>query len=339
MTNQLPMLQQNVLLEQSFDAQQVWGMLSEREREQVSSFVRGIDLSDPSQLQTYAAAEQGAMQTWLDVALSAVSQQDMQRGEKSVTKMLEQLREWDRLCRPRMLFFGGAGYARLQQSYQRLAPAVEETAGVLLDENVALRRISKLLERMAEENQAHLTRLTSYLLCGQLRLNGAQNKEIKEAMGNLPEIAGTQAQQRFERRLHDIALTRQVNLQLRAQILMLLEGNRQMIDTMERTLRHTLPLWKTQALLTLGLSAQAEAQDQAVRAQAALQKQLNEQGPLLTKLLRRIQGGAQRIDRAKLRENNAALLDSVTAMHASLRAQQAQEDQLEKAMRAPLGRA
>lgn len=314
-------------------------MLSPKEREQVSTFVRGIDLSDASQLQTYGAAEQGAMQTWLDVALSAVAQQDMQRGEKSVTRMLEQLREWDRLCRPRMVCFGGAGYARLQQSYQQLAPAVEETAGVLLDENVALRRMSKLLERMAEENGAHLTRLTSYLLCGQLRLKGVENKALQAAVGTLPEVAGVQALQRFERRLHDIALTRQVNLQLRAQILMLLEGNRQMIDTMERTLRHTLPLWKTQALLTLGLSAQAEAQEQVMRTQAGLQKQLAEQGSLLTKFLRRIQGGAQRIDRVKLRENNAALLDSVTAMHASLRAQQAQEDQLEQAMRAPLGRA
>ncbi len=336
MTNNLPQLKPDLLLGDALDTSKVWGMLSEPEKQAVSVFARGIDLSDPAVAQTYAAGEQGAMQTWLDVAVGEVAKQDLQQGEASIQKMLAHLRDWNRLCRPRrFLWFGGASYPRLQEAYGTLSPAVEQAAATLLAENVSLRRLSKLLERMRAENEEHLTRLTTYLLCGQLQSKALHAAGEQDALSAQAAVDRTQALARFDRRLHDLALTRQIGLQTRGQLALLLDGNERMIETMERTLRQTLPLWQAQVLLALGLSAQVQAQEQVLRARDALMRETAARTSLIARLLGRAQRGQQRIDRAKLQQQNVTLLDAVTAMQGALREQQRQEDALERALRAP----
>ncbi len=304
MSNTLPVLQLPEALELSAEgAQRALAALPEEQRAQALAFARALDPADPSEVAVYGAAEQGSMQTWLDVAIGAVSQRDLHKSEDSLDQLHDQLRAWERLCAPRRFFiFGGASFPRLRSAYQQAEPAIEGAAGALLDQSIALRHLSKVLERMMRENEAHLQRLGAYQLCGQLRM--------EQFRAEPASAANPQALIRLERRLQDLQITRQVTLQTRAQLLLLLDGNAQIIDTLERTLKHTLPLWKAQVLVALGLSAQADARKEALRAERALQENTRVTG------------------KAALRRCNQTLLDAVSGLRISMREQQAQEDQI-----------
>jgi uncharacterized protein YaaN involved in tellurite resistance len=323
----LPQLEKTVLTEQyNFDAGYALAALDASEREQTLAFAREIDPANPTRLSAYGAAEQSGMRMWIDVALHAVAQGDPFKGRQLIDKLLERLRSWERLCAPRrFLFFYRASFPRLRAVYQQAGPAIERAADALLDESVALRRTSKILERMARENEEHLLRLSTYLLCGQLRLQAPRD-----------DSDDPQALERLRRRLHDLAVTRQINLQTRAQFILLLDGNERMIETLERTLRHTLPLWKAQVLVALGLSAQADARRETLRAEQALQKSATRTGATTKKLAQKVRLSGPRVDRDALRESNRVLLDSVSALRAAMLGQYTQGERVQKALREPM---
>ena len=277
MTHDFPQLSAPILWEGGIlEAEAVLPALSTEDRAGVRGFAAGIDGLDPSAIAVYGAAEQGAMETWLDIAIKTVASQGVQRDMRGVDRILAALRGFDRLCGARRFLFGHTSFGRLRKEYARLEPNVEINAREVLDQKIGLLRVSKVLERMGSENHAHLARLSTYLLCGQVRL-----QELR--------ASGSEQIAPFERRLHDIALSRQVALQTKAQLVLLLDGNGRLIDTMERTLRHTLPLWKSQVLVALGLSAQAEQ-------------------------TRRVRRG-QKQERGLLRQSNAGLLEAVADLH------------------------
>lgn len=336
MTYDLPRLQARALLtEGELDAAKLMPTLTESERAQVRGFAGQIDPGAPAELSAYGAAEQGAMQTWLDVAVKTVADQGAPQGEQGVDKMLAHLRGFDRLCAARRFLFGRVGFARLRKEYLELEPAVEMTAAELLDQSIGLRRVSKVLEKMELENQAHMARLSTYLVCGQVRLaelRDASATGTAEGTQAVSGLADAQALARLERRLHDIALTRQVALQTRAQLLLLLDGNAHMIDTMERTLRHTLPLWKSQVLVALGLSAQAEARAEAARARRALERDMAARNSLLARLLAALRGGSHANEREALLRSNAKLLDEVAELRQALQSQLSRSENMRKTL-------
>lgn len=310
MTHDFPQLQAPILLAgHPLDSDAVMGTLAEEERARVRRFAEGIDVGDPSGVAVYGAAEQGAMQTWLDVAIKTVADQGGKRDARALDKILTALRGFDHLCGARrfLFLFGHTSFARLRREYVRLEPLMEMEAGQLLDQSVGLRRVSKVLERMEAENLAHLARLSTYLLCGQVRL-----QELRDA--------GVGELDRLERRLHDIALTRQIALQTRAQLMLLLDGNGRMVETMERTLQQTLPLWKSQVLVALGLSAQAEARAQVERTRRALERDMNARNGTLGRLTDTLRGGKNQ--REALRQSNAQLLAAVASLRKALSAQE-----------------
>ncbi len=364
MTYDLPQLQTPALLgEGVLEAAAVMPALTEQERSLVRGFAGQIDASDPSQLSVYGAAEQSSMQTWLDVAIKSVADQDLHTGEQGVEKLLAQLRGFDRLCAARMFLFGRVSFSRLRKEYRELDPAVERTAGELLDQSIGLRRISKVLERMEQENQAHLVRLSTYLLCGQVRLaqlraaqgmpalpaTGAVNGEtalsaqspaaVPNAGPNVvldavspADTANALELQRLERRVHDIALTRQVALQTRAQMVLLLEGNARMIEVMDRTLRQTLPLWKSQVLVSLGLAAQLDAQHEVERARREIERDMVMRNTFIARLLALL-GVGHAGERQALHRSNEKLLGAVTDLQRALRMQQMQSERTQETLR------
>ena len=306
MTYDFPQLQAPVLLEDEIlETGAALAALPEEDRALVRRFASGIDAGDPSSVAAYGAAEQDAMQTWLAVAIKTVADQGGKQDARVVDRICAALRGFDRLCGARRFLLGHTSFARLRKEYARLDPAVEIQARELLDQSNGLRKVSKVLERMAEENRAHLARLDTYLLCGQVRLQELRAADT-EAFGNL------------ERRLHDIALSRQVALQTRAQLVLLLDGNARMIDTLERTLRQTLPLWKAQVLVALGLSAQAEARAQAERTRGALERDMRTRNSLLGRLTAALRGSKS--ERDALRASNARLLEAVSRLRVELQA-------------------
>ncbi|MCL2810643.1 MAG: toxic anion resistance protein [Clostridia bacterium] len=276
MTHDFPQLSAPILWEGgALEAEAVLPTLSAQDRAGVRGFAAGIDGLDPSAVAAYGAAEQGVMETWLDRAIKTVADHGVAQDKRGIDRILAALRGFDRLCGARRFLFGHTSFVRLRKEYGRLEPTVEINAGEVLDQKIGLLRVSKELERIETQNQAHLTRLSTYLLCGQVRL-----QELR--------ASGTEQLVPFERRLHDIALSRQVALQTKAQLMLLLDGNGRLIDTMERTLRQTLPLWKSQVLVALGISAQAEQS-------------------------RRVQRGHKQ-ERGLLRQSNAGLLEAIAGL-------------------------
>ncbi len=262
----------------------------------VRDFAATIDPTDAEQLMVYGAAEQGRMNTWLDVAVDAVVNDDHAPGEQAIGDLLGQLKAWDALCAPRRGLFGGASLSGLRNGCRRMLPIVEELAGQLLVHSVELRKMIKLFERMATENALHHQRLTTYLLCGQVRLEQLQQQREQQAAHAL------------DIRLHDIALTRQVSLQTQAQLALLTKGNQTLIDTIERTLAHTLPLWKAQVLVTLGIAEQTQAARDVANVQQTLQKQMRQRQSLLARMIGWLKGGVNAAERERLRTENMRLM-------------------------------
>ncbi len=274
--------------------------LDEADAMAVRSFAATIDPTDAEELMVYGAAEQGRMHTWLDVAVDAVVNDDRAPGEQAVSDLLGQLKAWDALCAPRRGLFGGASLAGLKTGCRRMLPIVEELAGQLLVHSVELRKMIKLFERMAVENALHHQRLTTYLLCGQVRLQQLEQQNQQQAAHAL------------DIRLHDIALTRQVSLQTQAQLALLTKGNQTLIDTIERTLAHTLPLWKAQVLVTLGIAEQTQAARDVTDVQRTLQKQMRQRQSLLKRLVDWFQGGVNRAERERLRTENMRVIQELS---------------------------
>ena len=336
----------HALLAQHADATQLWQVLSLQERAAVLAYARGIDMSRPGQVIHYAAAEQGRLSTWLDVAVASMARAGQAGDGRSVDALLTQLKTWDALCAPRRFFRGGASLRRLRTGYARMSPLIDELAGKLMQESIALRKTSKILARMETENEEHLARLTTYWLCGKARLKLMKDEQAKRiaqtpqdpltepgeiapaapgqvavAEAAMPDVRASDAQA-LQRRLDDLLVTRQMALQMRVQLALLLEGNREMVLALDRALRHTLPLWKTQVMLTLGLAAQAQARQDAERINKTFGQGAGKRSSWLKWLLRRMPDA----DRAALRANNGALLASLTEAQGDMTAQHARAE-------------
>ncbi|MDR3052024.1 MAG: toxic anion resistance protein [Oscillospiraceae bacterium] len=268
----------------------------------------------------YGAQEQARMNAWLDIAVDTVAKDAGDEAGQALARLLAQLTVWDALCRPRRLLgLGGAGLPRLRGACRRLLPLVEDLAGALFDRGMALRRMVKVFARMRDENSAHQARLDAYLSDGRTHLDALRGRGDDEAAA------------RLEKRLHDLALSRQVSLQTQAQLDLLTRGNEDLIAALDQALGHTLPLWKTQVTLALGLAGQAQAaQDIALAQRAALRGMAGRQS-LLSRLAGLAHSAWARVDRQALRSQNAALLqglqgaDSAQAKIQALRGQFTQQ--------------
>ena len=261
--------------------------LSDEEMKVVDNFVKQIDISNTTHVLQYGADAQKKMADFSDMALEKVRTKDLGTVGDTLSELIVELKGFSALEEENKgikgLFRKAANpVVKLKAKYDKAEVNVEKVVDVLEGHVVTLTKDIAVLDEMFAANNTNFKQLSMYIVAGKKKLEEAQNvtlpqlKAKAEASG---EAADAQAANdfasmcnRFEKKLHDLDLTRTVSLQMAPQIRMVQNNDALMVEKIQTTLVNTIPLWKSQMVLALGL-ANNEA---AVEAQKAVSDTTNE---------------------------------------------------------------
>ena len=261
--------------------------LSDEEMKVVDNFVKQIDISNTTHVLQYGADAQKKMADFSDMALEKVRTKDLGTVGDTLSELIVELKGFSALEEENKgikgLFRKAANpVVKLKAKYDKAEVNVEKVVDVLEGHQVTLTKDIAVLDDMFAANNTNFKQLSMYIVAGKKKLEEAQNvtlpqlKAKAEASG---EAADAQAANdfasmcnRFEKKLHDLDLTRTVSLQMAPQIRMVQNNDALMVEKIQTTLVNTIPLWKSQMVLALGL-ANNEA---AVEAQKAVSDTTNE---------------------------------------------------------------
>ena len=298
--------------------------LTEDEMKQVQEFSKTIDLTNPDHVMLYGADAQKKISGFADTVLSNVKTGDTGEVGDMLTKLVTELKGFNAAGEKpkglRGLFFGAKQQiSTIQAKYEDVSKNVEGIAGNLEEHQVQLLKDVAMFNKLYDMNLAYFHELTMYIVAGEQRL-----KEVRETdLVKLQEIAAKSGDamdaqkandlaaqcDRFEKKLYDLKLTRQISLQMGPQIRLLQNNNALLVERIQSTLVNTLPLWKNQMVLALGL----EHSQQAMKAQRAVTDMTNE---LLKKNAETLKMGT--IETAKESERGIVDLETLTATNQSL---------------------
>lgn len=269
--------------------------LSDAERKMVQDFAQQIDLKNSAMILNYGAASQKKIADFSGAALESVRTKDLGEVGDMITGLVTELKGFDATAeQPKGLFglFKKAGNQldEMKLKYSKAETNVERITSALEGHQVTLLKDIKMLDKMYEKNLVYFKELSMYILAGKQKLAEARGAELPALMAKaqssgLPEDA--QAARdfddlcgRFEKKLYDLELTRTISIQMAPQIRLVQNNDAMMAEKIQSSLVNTIPLWKSQMVLALGL---ANSQ-QAIQAQRAVTDMTNE---LLKRMLRR----------------------------------------------------
>lgn len=260
-------------------------ILSDEEKQLVESFSQQIDVRDSAMILQYGAGAQKKMADFSESALESVKTKDLGEVGDLITGVVGELRNFDAAEEKGLFGFFKKGANKidaLRTRYDKAEANVDKIAKNLQERQMTLMKDAAMLDKMYELNLSYYKELTMYILAGKKKLEEARNVELKEltdkaVASGRPEDA--QAAQdfeamctRFEKKLSDLDLTRTIAMQTAPQIRMVQNNEITMVEKIQTTLVNTIPLWKSQMVLALGI-ANSEA---AVRAQNAVTNMTNE---------------------------------------------------------------
>ncbi|NLX83236.1 MAG: toxic anion resistance protein, partial [Clostridiales bacterium] len=276
----------------------------------------------------YGADAQKKVSTFADTILSEVRNIDAGDVGDSLSKLIGELKSFEHSAeRPkglRALFSNTKKHmAQVQSRFDDVAGNVEGIAGSLENHQVQLLKDVSMFNHLYDMNLEYFRELTMYIIAGEKRLKEVRENDIVKLKDIATKSGDTldaqkasdleQAADRFEKKLHDLKLTRQISLQMAPQIRLLQNNNSLLIERIQSTLVNTLPLWKNQMVLAVGM----EHSRQAMQAQRAVTDMTNE---LLKKNAEALKQGtietateAERgiIDIETLVETNKSLIDTM----------------------------
>ena len=298
--------------------------LTEEEKKQVEEFSKTIDLTNPDHVMLYGADAQKKISGFADTVLSNVKTGDTGEVGDMLTKLVTELKGFNAAGEKpkglRGLFFGAKQQiSTIQAKYEDVSKNVEGIAGNLEEHQVQLLKDVAMFNKLYDMNLAYFHELTMYIVAGEQRL-----KEVRETdLVKLQEIAAKSGDamdaqkandlaaqcDRFEKKLHDLKLTRQISMQMAPQIRLLQNNNSLLVERIQSTLVNTLPLWKNQMVLALGL----HHSQQAMQAQRAVTNMTND---LLRKNAETLKMGT--IETAKESERGIIDMETLIATNQSL---------------------
>ena len=298
--------------------------LTEDEMKQVQEFSKTIDLKNPDHVMLYGADAQKKISGFADTVLSNVKTGDTGEVGDMLTKLVTELKGFNAAGEKpkglRGLFFGAKQQiSTIQAKYEDVSKNVEGIAGNLEEHQVQLLKDVAMFNKLYDMNLAYFHELTMYIVAGEQRL-----KEVRETdLVKLQEIAAKSGDamdaqkandlaaqcDRFEKKLHDLKLTRQISMQMAPQIRLLQNNNSLLVERIQSTLVNTLPLWKNQMVLALGL----HHSQQAMQAQRAVTNMTND---LLRKNAETLKMGT--IETAKESERGIIDMETLIATNQSL---------------------
>ena len=247
-------------------------ILSEEEKRMVDEFSGQIDLKNSSLILQYGAGAQKKMADFSEKALESVQTQDLGEVGELLGNVVTELRSFDaEEERGSLGFFrrGAGKIAAMKAKYAKAEANVNRICQVLEGHQVQLMKDSAMLDKMYELNRTYFKELSMYILAGKKKLAEVRNGELKRIaakaqQSGLPEDAQEARDLdamcgRFEKKLHDLELTRMISIQTAPQIRLVQNNDTLMVEKIQSTLVNTIPLWKSQMVLALGVEHSAQA--------------------------------------------------------------------------------
>lgn len=247
-------------------------MLSEAEQKAVLAFSEQIDLTDSNQIIQYGVAAQKNIADFSETALAKVKTKDMGEIGDMVSSLVVELKTFDEPEKKGLagLFKKASVSAEtMRAKYGKAEENVDRIAQELDKHKLTLMKDIAVMDQMYDKNLEYYKQLTMYILAGQKKLASARQTTLvelreKASQSGLPEDA--QAANdfenqclRFEKKLHDLELTRVISLQTAPQIRMIQNNDEMMVEKIQTSIMNTIPLWKNQMVLTLGIQNSARA--------------------------------------------------------------------------------
>ena len=302
--------------------------LTEAELKEVEEFAGKIDLMNQDHVMMYGADAQKKISSFADSILDGVKTMDTGDVGETLTKLITELKGFEGATEKpkglRALFTSTKQQiANLKAKYDDVSVNVDKIASSLEQHQVQLLKDIAMFDQLYDINTAYFHELTMYIVAGEKRLADVRATDLvalREAAQKSGDAMDAQKANdldaqcdRFEKKLHDLKLTRQISLQMAPQIRLLQNNNALLVERIQSTLVNTLPRWKNQMVLALGL----QHSQQAMQAQKAVTDMTNE---LLKKNAEKLKQGtlatakeAERgvIDIETLTQTNQSLIDTI----------------------------
>ena len=293
-------------------------MLTEAEKKVVDDFSKKIDLNDSQLILQYGVAAQKGVASFSESALSRVRTKDLGEVGDTLSSLVVELKSFGQEEEEKGLFgfFKKAGnkMEAMKAQYGKAEANVEKIARELEQHQVVLMKDIAMFDQMYELNLKYYKELTMYIIAGKKRLAEVRSGQLEElrkkaeASGRQEDAQAyndlTQMCDRFDKKLHDLELTRMVSIQMGPQTRMLQNNDTLMVEKIQSSLVNTIPLWKSQMVLALGL----ENSRKATAAQTAVTNATNE---LLKKNADMLKMGTI----ATAKEAERAIIDIETLQH------------------------
>lgn len=283
----------------------------------VENFSQQIDLNDSNMIVQYGAGAQKKMADFSESALKSVRTQELGEVGALLTEVVGELKNFDAEDEKGIFGFFKRGVNKVQAlrvKYDKAEKNVERVVKALKDNQMRLMKDNATLDKMYDMNIVYFKELTMYILAGKKKLAEVQNTELSALVAKAEETGRPEDAQaardleerivRFERKLSDLELTRVIAMQTAPQIRMVQNNEIAMIEKIQTTLVNTIPLWKNQMVLSLGIANAADA----VKAQNAVNKTTNE---LLRKNADMLQSSTTQI----AEETERGIVDIETLQH------------------------
>lgn len=261
-------------------------MLSDEERRMVDEFSRQIDIHNTNGILQYGVGTQKKMADFSETALKNVKTKDLGEVGDMISGLVTELKSFDVEEEEKgfLGFFKKSGnkVTALKAKYDKAEENVEKICEVLEGHQRQLMKDVAVLDKMYEINLSYFKELSMYILAGKKRLAEVRATELaaaaaKAKASDLPEDAQAAKDleemcNRFEKKIHDLELTRMIAIQTAPQIRLVQSSNTVMIEKIQSTVVNTIPLWKSQMVIALGV----EHANQAARAQREVTDMTNE---------------------------------------------------------------
>ena len=297
-------------------------ILTEEERKTVDEFAKQIDLMNSAMVLQYGAGTQKKMADFSEAALENVKTKDLGEVGELLSGVVKELRDFDEEEEKGFFGFFKKASGRIESMKAKYAKAeanVNEIVKVLEKHQVQLMKDTALLDKMYELNLTYFKELSMYILAGKKKLQEVRSTRLAELTdraqaSGLPEDAQAAKDldsmcERFEKKIHDLELTRMISIQTAPQIRLVQNNDTLMVEKIQSTIVNTIPLWKSQMVLALGV----EHSTQAAEAQRKVTDMTNE---LLRKNAEKLKMAT--VETAKESERGIVDMETLKATNESL---------------------
>lgn len=247
-------------------------VLSEEERQMVEKFAEQIDLTNSNMILQYGAGTQKKMADFSESALENVRTKDLGEVGNLLSGVVKELKSFDEEEEKGFLGIfkkSSNKITAMKTKYAKAETNVNQICKVLESHQVQLMKDVALLDKMYELNLTYYKELTMYIVAGKKKLNEVRNGELQDLLQKAQTTGLAEDAQaakdldsmcnRFEKKLHDLELTRQISMQTAPQIRLVQGNDTLMVEKIQSTIVNTIPLWKSQMVLGLGVEHSAQA--------------------------------------------------------------------------------